>query len=224
MSGVVEVEDGERYLLKHLGRDRAIEYVNRVLRGAVDPCGGRDKLWWRCVRASLLNPRGAHMPNPTPSDRVREARDNVWLWCGDKERTGAEWDAALDAYAAAIRAECAAEIAALRDTVRSLNRRCQQAESVALVTVAECERHGVSLGRSLAGFAYAMAKREVEALKADRERLDWLNDNAYRDLRIDEWNTGVELGEGDSGPLLAKAPTLREAIDAARASEPRGRE
>lgn len=107
------------------------------------------------------------------ADRVREARDLCdelyWIACSSKSVS----DARLDAYAAVLRAECAAEIA---------------------------------------------------ALKADGERLDWLNDNAYRDLRIDEWNTGVELGEGDSGPLLAKAPTLRDAIDAARASETRGRE
>lgn len=124
----------------------------------------------------------------TLADRVREARaelDRAMERYANAEHPSREYphnqrkydrDVAdnqrmLDAYAEAIRAECAAEIA---------------------------------------------------ALKADRERLDWLNDNAYRDLRIDEWDTGVELGEGDSS-LLAKAPTLREAIDAARASEPRGR-
>lgn len=49
--------------------------------------------------------------------------------------------------------ELLAENKNLRDKISELNRRCQRAESAALVKVEEVRKSGPSLGRALAGWA-----------------------------------------------------------------------
>lgn len=131
--------------------------------------------------------------DPTPPDRVREARaavralmtvthpyscagvmrpclagdpatiDNARCDCGAKHLR----DERLDAYAEAIRAECAAEIA---------------------------------------------------ALKADAERLDWLEGEEQREADANRLGTSPY----PRSLFRENMPIMRESIDAARASETRG--
>jgi len=64
------------------------------------------------------------------------------------------------------------EVALLRDTVSSLNRRCQAAESAATENVEACRREGLSLGRSLANWAATKAGDEVADLRRKLERVE----------------------------------------------------
>lgn len=60
-----------------------------------------------------------------------------------------------------------AEVRALRATNSRLNRRAQQAEAAAQVTIEDCKRQGVSLGRLLSAGGYAMRERERDEARAD---------------------------------------------------------
>lgn len=61
--------------------------------------------------------------------------------------------------------ELEAEVMRLRTTNRELNRRATQAEAACRVTVEDCRREGVSLGRSLANAGYAALEAEIERLR-----------------------------------------------------------
>jgi hypothetical protein len=61
--------------------------------------------------------------------------------------------------------ELEAEVMRLRATNRELNRRATVAEAACRVTVEDCRREGVSLGRSLANAGYATLEAEIERLR-----------------------------------------------------------
>lgn len=56
-----------------------------------------------------------------------------------------------------------AENAALKEKLSEMNRRCQQAESAALVKVEDCKRQGISLGRGLANWHGSKLQRDLDA-------------------------------------------------------------
>jgi len=69
------------------------------------------------------------------------------------------------------------ENAALKDKLSEMNRRCQRAESAALVKVEDCKRQGISLGRGLANWHGSKLQRDLDAAKVENEvMLQWIED------------------------------------------------
>lgn len=65
-----------------------------------------------------------------------------------------------------VREDAETEVLRLRDKVRELNRRAQAAESAVGITIEDCRRQGVSLGRALANAGYAKLAAENADLRA----------------------------------------------------------
>jgi len=129
------------------------------------------------------------------------------------------------AVAAALRQEAKriaaleADLAKFRTTNRELNARATKAEAAMLVTVADCRRQGVSLGRVLANAGYAMMEARVVAAEAEVARLTkreemWSachddNVGALSDAGVgrnddDEIASGIESLAKDRDELLAE--------------------
>ncbi len=72
---------------------------------------------------------------------------------------------------------CSDEVTRLRGTAKTLNRRCQKAESAARTKVDEVLRAGPSLGRALSGWAAGDYKRRLATMerwyKALRKKAEW---------------------------------------------------
>ena len=65
----------------------------------------------------------------------------------------------------------AAEVAALKGKLKGMHRRAQKAEAANALTVEDCERKGVPLGRVLANAGYYKMEEELAALKEQNARL-----------------------------------------------------
>ncbi len=64
-----------------------------------------------------------------------------------------------------------AELATARETNKALHRRCQLAESAVKENIAECKRHGQSLGRRLSAAGYLLIEAELATAKEEVEDL-----------------------------------------------------
>lgn len=96
------------------------------------------------------------------------------------------------------------ENVALKEKLSEMNRRCQRAESAALVKVEDCKRQGISLGRGLANWHGSKLQRDLDAallqnseLRAQYEELGKANEGVLTELGktqrlIDEMHPVVE--------------------------------
>lgn len=72
-------------------------------------------------------------------------------------------------------ATCNSCVSKLKETIKRLNRRCQEAESAATTKVEEVRKAGPSLGRALAGWAAADCNRKLEEAKKTIESMKKLS-------------------------------------------------
>ncbi len=105
------------------------------------------------------------MPNPPVGPLVERVRENL---CEMTLRC--YWgDHSIDPADLAALCEAVETLTAERGQLRQ---RVEQAEKAAKVTIEDCRRQGVSLGRGLANYGYQMAQDELAALRAEVARLE----------------------------------------------------
>lgn len=99
-------------------------------------------------------------------------------------------------------------ITRLKDTVRRLNRRCQEYESALTKKIAE--HPGRSFGRSLANAAATMYRVQLEAARDEIERFRGIAEDANRGMRV--MNKQLKLRAEQNERLESDNAALRKEV------------